>query len=170
MIYRLCGAFLLIAGCGGIGLLMVHRRQKDLILLRQMDRFIENITCDLQYHMTALPQLLRNAESELSGELRQLIQCYVQELESQIAPNAACCMEVAFSRCSQLPPNIKAVLQEIGNSFGKFDLQGQVRCLEAAQLYCKKELAHREDRLPDYTRCCRAYSLGAGVILALIFI
>ena len=170
MIVRLCGALFLIAGCGGVGFLMVSRSRKELRMLQQLEQYIQNIACDLQYHMASLPQLLRAGEHLLSGELRDLIQCFIMELESQIAPNAACCMGAACSAHPQFSWNVKTILLKMGDSLGNFDLQGQLVSLESVKTTCKTQAAYQENRLTGYARCCKAYSLGLGVILALILI
>lgn len=170
MIYKVYGAVLLLLGFGGIGFLMNHKRRKELSMLQQMNCFLDNLICDLRYCQAPLCQLINRGERHLSGELQQLIKRFTAELDAQIAPDAFCCMAAVMSSCVNLPASVGNILTALGQSFGRYDVEGQVRCLEAVQHRCRHDALYLEDRLGSYTRCCQAYTLGAGAILALILL
>lgn len=170
MTYKLFGALLLTAGCGGVGLLMNCKRRYELSMLKQLNRFIDNLICDLRYRQAPLHLLIRSEGTILGGELSLILEKFASELEAQIAPDASCCMAAVIDSCSNIPGSIRNVLHAFGQSFGRYDIDGQIRCLESLLHNCKKDYTYMEDKLGSYTRCCRAYSLGAGAILALILL
>ena len=170
MIYRFCGAFLLTAGFGSIGFLLKKRRKQELLMLQQIYRLIDSLICDLQYRQSPLYRLVNDGIGLLSGELRCLIVKFSAELESQVSPDVGCCMAAALASFDRIPNSVRKVLTALGQSFGRFDMEGQLRWLEAIQSACRKDCRYLEDRLESYCRCCQAYSLGAGAIIALILL
>ena len=170
MIYKLYGALFVIAGSAGIGHILKCRRRQEVVMLKQLQSLLDHMICDLQYQQYPLFQLAKNSEHLLTGTLRMVFERFSAELQSQIAPDASCCMAAAISAAVNLPFSVHQVLTALGQSFGKYDMDGQLRCLEAVQAVCRKDCAGLEDKLVNYVRCCHAYSLGAGVILALILL
>ena len=161
---------MLVIACGGVAYTMIHRSKEKMNALRQLSGFIERIAYSLQYQQFPLTQLLSSEENILTGDLRRLIQRLITELESQIAPSVAYCMNASLAYYPNIPEDVRRILLEIGNSFGKFDLNSQLKYLEGTSLACKKTLASLEENFPGYTRCCTAYALCIGVILALFLI
>lgn len=170
MTVRLVGALLLIAGSISAGFSMVSAYKREVRMLQELDHLITDISCSLQYRLTPLPQLLRAEMNTVSGSLRSFLLCFIKELESQIAPDVACCLKAAFAQHTDMPHTVCSVLLDLGNSFGRFDLQGQLKCLEATQTICERELSRLESKQAGYTKCCQAYSLCVGVIIALLFL
>lgn len=163
------GAILIIAGCGSFGFCMAatHRREEQ--LLRQLLNTLDFIECELQFHMTPLPELCRNASHECKGLISQIMLNLSVELDSQTAPDAASCMNLALMTCD-VPKRIRGVLDMMSISLGRFDLDGQVKGLEAARSFCRQELEfllqNRETRLRSY----QTLGLCAGAALAILFV
>ena len=109
MIYRLCGCVMLIIASGGIGYTMVHRSQRNIEMVRQLSNLIERIACSLRYHQYPLSQLLRNEQGSLTGDLLMIIQRFATELESQVSPNVACCMDVSLDGCAHVSGDIQRI-------------------------------------------------------------
>ena len=170
MIYKIYGALLLTVGFGSVGFIMNHKRRQELSMLQQLYSFLDNLICELRYRQIPLCQLVQSAGSTLNGEVHRLLAKFTSELEAQIAPDATSCMNAVLSSCNYVPASIRNVLRALGQSFGRYDIEGQIRCLEAIQLICKKDYTNIEDKLGNNTRCCQAYALGAGAILALILL
>ena len=170
MINRILGALLLVAGCGCIGFTMANTYRREVQMLRQMCCFLERIGCELQYRLTPLPQLLRNELEILSGDMHALILDFVIQLESQVTPDVSSCLKASIEKYPGISQRIRMLLFDLGTSLGRFDLNGQLKCLDALQTAVRNELTYLEDKLPGYTRCCHTYALGVGAILALILI
>ena len=167
---RIMGAILLIIGSAGTGFAMTSAFRREVVVLRQMENLICDIYCDLEYRLTPLPQLLCEEASRFNGVLRVFLLCVVKELEAQISPNIACCFEAALSKHPELPASVQRILQELGESLGRFNLQGQLRCLDNVKNSCKRILLSLENKQTGYTRSCQAYCLCVGVAVALLLL
>lgn len=164
------GAFLVIGGCGSFGFFLAasHRRTEQ--CLRRLIAALDYMECELQYHLTPLPSLCRQAAAESAGMIRELFCALAQELEDQVSPDVKSCMYAAIRKLPELPPQVSEALQELGTSLGRFDLQGQLRGLEAVRATCRCSLEdlsrNREVRLRSY----QTLGLCAGAALAILFL
>jgi stage III sporulation protein AB len=145
-----------------------HRRAEN--ALRQLIGALDYMGCELQYHLTPLPDLCRAAAIQSGGCIRSVLQCLSEELESQIAPDVVSCMNAAIAKTSKLPRQVKKNLEVLGSSLGRFDLQGQLKGLEAARHQCRRDLDElskdRDVRLRSY----QTLGLCAGSALAILFL
>lgn len=170
MSLKLIGAVLIIACCGAVGFSMAasHRREEN--GLRQLIGALDYMGCELQFHLTPLPQLCRNAAAQSGGAVSQTLLRLASELENQIAPDASSCMHAAVAATPRLPQRVKKNLLSLGGSLGRFDLQGQLNGLEAARIQCRQELDElskdRDVRLRSY----QTLGLCVGSALAILFL
>lgn len=170
MSIKLIGAVLIIAGCGGVGFSMAaaHRREEN--ALRQLAAALDYMGCELQYHLLPLPELCRQVAGTCTGPVRQVMDTLAEELESQIAPDAAACMTAALAKTPKLTHRLRKNLAELGVSLGRFDLPGQLKGLEAARVSCRRDLEEltkdRDVRLRSY----QTLGLCAGCALAILFL
>ena len=170
MSIKLIGAALIIAGCGGVGFSMAAAHRREESALRQLIGALDYMGCELQYHLTPLPELCRSAAEQTVGCIRQVLISLASELESQIAPDASACMNAAISKTSKLPQRVQKNLTGLGSSLGRFDLQGQLNGLEGARQQCRRDLDElskdRDVRLRSY----QTLGLCAGSALAILFL
>lgn len=170
MTIKLLGAILVFTGCGGCGFAMAasHRREEN--ALRQYLIALEFMECDLSCRLTPLPELCANAARVTTGCVQALLQNLAQELESQVSPDAECCMRAAIAATSGLPDRLAELLTELGASLGRFDLPGQLKGLASAQSQGKLALdalmENRDNRLRSY----QTLGLCAGAALAILFL
>ena len=161
---------MILAGCGGCGLWMAQNYKREERYLRQLHRLLDIMVCELAYRRTPLPQLLRMTAESAQGELKRLLQTLSAELEKQIVPDAGCCMAATLRRFTRLPRETKAVLEILGGSLGRFDLEGQLDELNAVKAECSRRLEHhcadRDNRIRNY----QTLGLCAGAALAILFI
>lgn len=164
------GAILIIISCGSVGYAMsaAHRREER--SLHQLIGALDFMQCELQYRLTALPDLCRLTAGQCSGALRNLFQILACELEDQISPDVFCCMNAALGKVSDLPKQTADALRTLGRTLGRFDLDGQLMGLENARQNCRQTLeklnTNRDERLRSY----QTLSLCAGAALAIIFL
>ncbi|MBO5891763.1 MAG: stage III sporulation protein AB [Oscillospiraceae bacterium] len=170
MSIKLIGALLMIASCGGCGILAVNAYKRQESYLLQLSQILAYMTWELEYRLTPLPELCRKAGQQSKSTLGHFFTLLAQELEGQAAPDVACCMTVALDKVKDIPKLSVKGLQLLGTSLGQFDLSGQLKGLEAVKIYCQNELEklshHREERLRSY----RVLGLCAGAALAILFI
>lgn len=170
MSIKLIGAVLIITGCGGVGFSMAAAHRRDENALRQLIGALDYMGCELQYHLTPLPELCRGAAGQTSGSIRAVFLTLAQELDNQIAPDANFCMNAAIAKTTKLPGLVKKNLSLLGQSLGHFDLQGQLKGLEFARQQCRRDLDElskdRDVRLRSY----QTLGLCAGSALAILFL
>ena len=167
---ELFGASLIICSCAGFGFLLAYRSRKEEQSLYQLITVLDYMECELQYHLTPLPELCRQASHECTGIIHNVFFCFTQELEAQITPEVSFCMEAAMKNAGSIPTITLRCLRLLGMSLGRFDLSGQLSGLEAVRKVCRTEMAHlsenREQRLQNY----KTLSICTGAALAILFI
>lgn len=169
MTYKWIGAILVITGCGGFGFSMAasHRREEKLLL--QLIHILQFMECELQYRLTPLPELCRQAGEEVSGVLRDVFLNLVREMDWQTSPDVHSCMSMALKRSHDIPNSLKKLLLQLGNTLGRFDLPGQVRGLQSAQVSCEAALKKLEKNRDSRLRSYQTLGLCAGAALAILF-
>ena len=164
------GAILIIAGSGGFGFLMAWNYKRELISLRQLVRALEYMESDLEYRLTTLAVLCKKTSELLSGSLRAVFLNFAQELEGQMAPDAAYCMTVTLNNTPELPKKTAEFLAALGQSLGVFDLQGQLRGLESVRSNCISAITEMEQQRSQRVRSYETLGLCAGAALAILLI
>lgn len=164
------GAILVIVGCGGVGFSMAASHKREEAALRQLIGCLDFMECELQYRLTPLPDLCRQAARDAKGIVGQAMENLSRELESQICPDADSCMYAALKQCNNLPERTAEGLKLLGTSLGRFDLAGQIKGLESVRSWCRRELdalsVNREHRLRGY----QTLGVCAGAALAILFV
>ena len=169
MSLKLLGIFAVIVGCGGVGFGMAVNYRSEENCIRQLLAVLDRIQCDLEYRLTPLPELCRICQECCSGKLRILFQELYAELDRQIAPDAACCMNAAVAK-TDLPKSVRKLLLELGHTLGCFDLSGQIRGIEAVRSQALDKL---QDLMKDKDVRIRSYQtlgLCAGAALAILLL
>ncbi len=170
MSLRVLGAVLLLLGSGCFGMFLSAQYRREVLMLERLGELVEGISCELQYRLTPLPELLRSQSQNLDGPLRELLLELAAELEAQVAPDVGCCFHAALDKYPVFPPSVLQCLQELGRSLGKFDLKGQLLCLESVRSTCEARYQKMLAQQPGYLRCCRAYCICAGVVTVLLLL
>ena len=164
------GAILIIVGCGGFGFSMAaaHRREEN--TLRQLICALDYMECELQYRLTPLPDLCRQAAGEQKGCIQEVLMNLSGELDAQISPDVERCMQAALSKVEEIPKHTREALTDMGKTLGRFDLSGQLKGLEQVRAICRTNLealrTNREPRLRSY----QTLGLCAGAALAILLV
>lgn len=164
------GAILIIGGCGMVGFSMASAYRKEETALRQMIHALDFMQCELQYRLTPLPELCRQAGVERESCVGQALKNLSRELECQISPDVESCMNAALLTSGELPKRVNEAFRLLGVSLGRFDVEGQIRGLETVRSYCRRELdglsTNRDSRLRSY----QTLGICAGAALAILFV
>lgn len=170
MIVKLMGAALIVAGCGGIGFRIAANHRREEANLRQLIGILDYMECELQYRLTPLPELCRQASKEFSGLMGELFLELGAEMEAQTSPDIESCMLAAVGKTEKLTPLTREGLLLFGKSAGRFDIEGQLKGLEAVRQDCRRQLealsCNRDTRLRSY----QTLGLCAGAALAILFV
>lgn len=170
MTIKVLGAICIILACGSIGFLQAFTFRQKENMLQQLVHAVQFMICELQYHQTPLPQLMRMSAAESNGTVGKILFAYGEELDRQLAPDAACCMNAVIAQIPKLPSILRERLLLLGRSMGRFDLTGQIAGLEAVCQLCKRDLdgmsVNRDVRLRSYL----TLGLCAGIALVILFV
>ena len=164
------GAILVVIGCGGFGFLMAANYHREEKMLRQLLKILEFMECELAYRQSALPQLCKDAASFAGGCIAKVFICLSNELDMQICPDAACCMDASIKNIRGLSTAARQILSLLGRSLGRFDLNGQLSEIASVKAACcellDEHLRYKEVRIRNY----QTLGLCAGAALAILLI
>ncbi len=170
MTWKIIGAILVVAGCGGFGFLIAAGVKREERYLRELLEALEFMTSELKYRMTSLPELINRAASHTTGALWQVFSALDRELTTQIAPNAEACLRAALEKTEGIPVLTGRVLRMLGRSLGKFDLAGQISGINFVKDACRENLERlskdKKERLHSY----RTLGVCAGIALAILLL
>ena len=167
---RWIGAVLVLSACGYFGFYMAASHKKDENTLLQIISAIQYMECELQFRLTPLPQLLKQAAGQIGGIAHKVFIALAAELESQILTDVANCMETVLQKQSRLPQCSEEMLRMLGRGFGKFELQGQLKELESVRTACERCLAELEANRDVRLRSYQTLGLCAGAALAILLL
>lgn len=170
MILKLMGTVFVIAGCGGIGFRIAANHRQEEKNLRQLISILDYMECELQYRLTPLPELCRQAAKEFPGAPGKVFLELALEMEAQISPDVELCMTASLEKKQRLSTLARDEMLLLGKSIGRFDLEGQLKGLEAVRQDCRRRLdtlsLNRDTRLRSY----QTLGLCAGAALAILFV
>ena len=170
MMIRIWGAILILAGCGGFGALICISYKREEEMLRQLIQAINHMQCELQFRLTPLPDLCLQASSACTGIINKLFIAFSDELNQQVSADVISCFLAAKQLVGKLPGRVEKALNNLSQSLGKFDAQGQLQGLESARIYCTEVLEtmgnNRDTRLRSYQTL--GICSGAALIILLV--
>lgn len=170
MTVKLTGAILIFLSCSSTGFLFAHAYRKEERYLSEFIKLLDYMICELQYRLTPLPQICIGASDMTYGVLEKVFRLLAQELQTQVSPNARCCLQIVLQEVLDIPTKLKAVLFDFSETLGCYDLDGQIQQLNRV----KEEVIFLHGKMrQEGNECIRRYqTLGicAGIGLAILFI
>ena len=164
------GAVLVFVACSAVGFSMAANYKKEERYLFELIRTLENMGCELEYRLTPLPQMCRNAAVDAYGSIGKVLLALADELDSQVSPDAACCMQIALSAVSDLPSRIESKLLGLGYSLGRYDLNGQLKEIDSVMRSCTADLEEMRSNRDKRVRSYQTLGLCAGAGLAIMLL
>ena len=170
MVAKMLGSVLILAGCGGFGMMIcvAYKREED--MLRQLIHALDFIQCELQFRMTPLPELCSRAGSACSGRISNYFQILAKELDSQTLPDVRSCAEAAAAATGNLSERVEKALEVFSRSLGQFDAQGQIQELEKARSYCHAVLTAMDENRDIRLRSYQTLGICAGAALVILLV
>lgn len=170
MILKWIGAASILASCGSVGFMIRMSHNKEINSLKMFISALDFMECELQFRMYALPELCRLTAQECEGSLRKFFSLLSNELEDQISPDVKRCINAVLTKMKDLPSSTLDGIESLGNSLGRFDLQGQLKGLESVRRECRVKLnklaGNSESRLRSYQTL--GLCAGAAVVILLV--
>ena len=170
MTLKILGSILVIAGCGGVGFRIAANHRLEEKSLRQLVSILDYMECELQYRLTTLPDLGRQATNEFNGIPGKVLYELTAEMESQVAPDITCCMQAVLGRNKDVPPITRKILELLGMSIGRYDLNGQLKGLESVRYECRRNIELLSNNKDTRLRSYQTLGLCAGAALAILLI
>lgn len=169
MHYKWVGAIFVIIGCGSFGFSLCAAQKRDEWNLRQLVAALDYMQCELQFRLTPLPELCRQAGMHGKGNIGEILHALSQELENPLCPNVGVCLERILME-STLSGKTKENLMLLGESLGRFDLEGQMKGLEAVRQRCREDIKYLTRDKVSRMRSYQTLGLCAGAALVILFI
>ena len=170
MYIKLIGATLILASCGGYGIMMALMHKREVAALRQLLRALDVMICELEYRLTPLPTLCRNGAEQVKGSVGNCLNALACALEGQVSPDVGVCMTEALKNTPALPKYAAAQLQVLGQTLGRFDLSGQLTNLGHCKQACLGQLAVLEHHQSQRIRSYQTLGFCAGAALAILLL
>lgn len=170
MSVKIIGAVCILCACGGFGLHLAMSQKKEERTLREFMRVLDYLSCELQYRKTPLPQLCKQVSVSCSSVLQKIFGALADELEMQISPNVHICMKASLQKYQDIPKQTRRLLLKLSQTFGRFDLQGQLSELESIRIECQRELDYLSENRDVRLRTYQTLGLCAGAALVILFI
>lgn len=167
---KLIGAILIIASGGIFGLSLVREYKMEEEGLRQLIAALDYMQCELQYRMTPLPDLCREAGKENRSMVGQVLLMLAQELDCAVSPDVRSCMMDAIGNEDKLPAKTRHAFEKLGATLGRFDVTGQIQGLESVRAFCRRELDTLSSGKDLRLRSYKTLSLCAGAALAILLV
>ena len=168
--YKWIGALLILGSCGGFGIGLAVQRKNEERLLCQLAQILEEMLWELPFQLTPLPELLRHAVGRKKGCLSAVLLELARQLDRQVLPDAGSCMTAALETASLNYPSLQRQLDRLGQSLGRFDLEGQCKGLAAVKEGCDAELLRLRDSRDVRLRSYRVLGLCAGAALVILLL
>lgn len=140
MIIRLMGACMVIAGCTVCGVITSCNQKKGIETLEELVWVLDSLTCELEYNRTPLPELCRRIAKSRTGMLRTFFIHLADEMDSQIKPSVPSCVGAALQNSPGLPQEVQSLLYQLGDSMGRFDVEGEILSLQALRSAAEQRL------------------------------
>ncbi len=170
MLMKIIGAILVVIAGGTVGFQICasHRRQER--QLRMLIVALDFMECELQYKMTPLPDLCRQAAGECTGALQAVFLKLTAELEDQVSPDVGRCMASAVHSAKDLSQPVESALLELGQQMGRFDIEGQLKSLESVRSICRRQISALCENKDVRLRSYQTLGLCAGAAVAILLV
>ena len=168
--YKCIGAILIVASCSGCGFAIAAGKRREERLLGQLMGVLQFMEAELQYRLTALPDLCRMAAGECRGILQTVFLNLYRELSWQKLPDAGSCMYAALQRTGELPSRVRRPLVQLGHTLGRFDLPGQIQGIRDVRKRCEESLENLRKNRDERLRSYQTLGICTGAALAIILI
>lgn len=170
MIIKLIGVVFVIVSCGSIGFKLAANYKKEEKSLTNLVQILNYMESELRYRLMPLPELCRQVAKTFSGIPGNIFAEFADKMELQKCTEPAQCITVVLNHTKSIPAITRTELELLGKSIGRFDLDGQVKGLEAVRIECERNLTllcnNRENRLRSY----QTLGLCAGAALAILLV
>lgn len=163
---RWFGAALIVTACTGFGFAQALSFQKEEKHLRQLLELLHYLSCELEYKLTPLPQLLSDSGKRIGGTMAELFCDISSEMDAQCNATASDCINSVLNQYRLSIPVLN-ILRNFSASLGQFDLSGQLQGLAHCKILCQQALETRKSGREERLRTYRLLGVSTGLALAI---
>ena len=145
---------------------MQHR--KEVTALHQLVQALDGMLCELEYRLTPLPELCRLGGEYASGGVQGFFFTLADTMDAQLSPDVRQCTAMSLKQVKGLPPLTAGELETLGQTLGRFDLQGQINVLRQCKQSCMNKLKVLEHQQTQRLRSYQTLGFCAGLALAIL--
>ncbi len=167
---KIIGAILIVVGSACFGFLVASAHRKETRYLRNLLSAIGFMICQMQYHLTELPDSCRKVAENYNDSLGKVFIALAKELENQVSPEVKQCMLAAVASVPDLPPKTKENLISLGSILGHFDMDGQIDGLKSIQNDIRRILEEHINNQDVRLRSYQTLGVCAGAAIVILFI
>lgn len=170
MTIRICGAVLVILGCGGVGFAMSTNLRREERALRELVQGLEWMICQMQYQSPPLATMFMGAADVSSGEVSRIFEQIGRKLEHHDASSVADCIDDALKTAPSMPMKAAEQLRQLGTSLGQFDMDGQIMQFRSTVALCQQEVQRMSNEKDSRMRLYRTLCICIGVAVVIFLI
>ena len=170
MVLKIVGAILIVISCGGVGFKIAANCRCDENGLEQLVKILDFMHCELQYRLTPLPNLCKLVAADFHNMIGHIFEELAKEMELQNSHNIGQCITSIIASKKNIPTMTRKQMLQLGNSLGRYDLEGQLKGLEAVQKDSLRILNEMRNNRDVRLRSYQTLGLCAGAALAILFI
>lgn len=170
MEYKWIGAILIVAGSGGFGFSLAAAHHREESALEQLIGALDFMACELRYRMSPLPDLFLQAGRERRGGIGLFFRKLGETLSENKFSVPEECIQLLLAEFPELPEHARQLLRQMGESLGRFDLDGQLSGIESLRGSARFALESLRKDKDQRLRSYQTLSLCAGAALAILLI
>lgn len=170
MSIKLLGAVFIIVGCGAFGFMVAATHRKESASLRSFLVALDVMECELQYQLTPLPTLCQHAGESVNNCVRSMLLALSAELEAQVSQDVDKCVQAVLCQVRDVPKLTAKAFAFMGQSLGKFDLDGQLKGIAMVRQECSRMLEEHTSNQDNRLRCYQTLGICAGAAMAILFV
>ena len=169
MLLRVVGGFLVVLGAAGAGFIKTRQYHIRLSVLKELERGMELIRCQMNYTLYPIPKLLQIAGAQLKGQAGIYFCRLAKAIEDGVPRNRA--YKVALSQMEgelSIPNDGLLALIEWSETLGSFDPEGENSLMSLSIDRLRKARTNFEE---DKNAMVKSYTLlGASAGIALLIL
>ena len=170
MTLKILGVLFVVFGCGLIGFLLSAGKKYEIKTLEKFIAAVEQMSCELQFRLTPLPELCRFLASSSSGCIQSYFLRLAEALESNRYPDADQCALQALNACGNIPGSTRRIIEDFANTLGRYDVEGQLQGLDALHQMGIQRLSKLTENLDGRTHCYQTLGICSGFAVAILLI
>ncbi len=169
--FRLMGCVLLLCACVGMGVAAVMGLRARVVQLRGFLAALEEMAREVQFRLTPMPELLSNLGDRLKGPVGEFFRLCAGGLDGlDRRPFSKLWREALEATDLCLEEEDLLLLEELGNSLGRYDSRRQCEALIQTRDRLEENLIAAMDRRERLGRVYGALGLAAGAFLIIVLI